>query len=174
MDIAEPLPVAADLPSPADLARGLAGYVLLGLVGGLTGDDPVAAAPAAAVTAGGMLLLTVPALLVAHQYLRLSAAPASLLGELARTFVRCGELALGALPVVLLFAATSALGGPVATLVLAGLAGMGFTLATRRLVRAEARADGSAWRMSVLAVGWCALAAMVGLRIFLPFSAHLS
>lgn len=172
MDTALPAPPVA-LPSPAELALGLAGYTLLGVVGGLGGADPVSAAPSAVVSAGGMLLLTVPALLVAHQYLRLAAPPAAMLAEILRTFVRLGEVALGAVPALVLFSATSALGGPLSVLLLAGLATLGFTLVLHRLTRAEALADGRPRTMSVLAIAWCGLSGLVGLRLLAAFAPHL-
>lgn len=179
MDAAEPSlahPIHAastGAPSPVALLRGLAGYAALGVVGTLGGDDALAGSPVALVTAGGMLLLTVPALLVAHQYLRLAAPPTAILAALARTFARCGDVALGAVPAVLLFTATSALGGPMVALLLGGIALLGFALAVGRLARAETLAHGGPARMGLLAVAWCGLSALVGLRLFATFAAHL-
>jgi hypothetical protein len=157
------------LPSPAALARALLGFTLLGAVAAL-GTDPGATshAPVGIVSAVGALALTVPALLVAHPFLTLRAAPQALVAAIARPFTRTGDLALGLVPTLLLFRATSGLAQLLLALMLLGAAGLGFSLAVRNLVAAEAAASPDAWsvwKMRLLACAWSGLAALVGVRL---------
>ncbi|MDP2310120.1 MAG: hypothetical protein Q8P18_29150 [Pseudomonadota bacterium] len=162
-------PDALPLPSPLALARGLLGYALLGAVAAL-GTDPAAAsqAPVGLVSAVGALALTVPALLVAHPFLTLRAAPQALVAAIARPFSRTGDLALGLVPTLLLFRATSGLAQLLLALMLVSAAALGFSLAIRNLVAAESGASPdswSVWKMTLLAWGWSGLAALIGARL---------
>lgn len=157
------------LPSPAALARGLLGYALLGAVAAL-GTDPAAIshAPVGLVSAVGALALTVPALLVAHPFLTLRAAPQALVAAIARAFARVGDLALGLVPTLLLFRATSGLAQLLLALMLVGVGTLGFSLAIRNLVTAESKASAdswSVWKMTLLAWAWSGLAALIGARL---------
>lgn len=165
-----PLPTSTPLPTPGELVRGLGGFAWLGLAGTLgAGQASFVAAPFALVTAAGVLLLTVPALVVGHQYLRLGAAPPAIVGEIARVFARCGDVALATVPALLLFSMTSRLGGGIAALLLAALGLLGLRLAARRLVRLELDAAGHPVPMGLLVLAWSGLAALVGLRLTLHY-----
>ncbi len=155
----------ADTVGAFDLIRGLSGFAFLGLAGAMGGDESLRAAPAALTTGVGMLLLTLPALLVGHQLLGLKAEPATLVVAMARVFARCGDIGLAAVGVVVLFSATSSLGPLVFAMVSAGIGILGFALVIRQLVRIE----NNAFSMFILTVGWALLAALIGARIFLPF-----
>ncbi len=118
----------------------------------------------------GALLLTVPALLVVHQYLGLLAPPRELLHVIARAFVRSGELALATTPILLLFSATSAQGPPLFFLLLFGNGAFTLAGAVLDLHSAEERhSAGLAKRaeMFCLASAWAGLAALIALRISL-------
>lgn len=185
--LAPPLADAAPAVSPltpVELARGLAGYVLLPAVGVValgvrTGD---AAALVHQVLLGatvptGALLLSVPGLLVGHQVLDLRSAPAALLAAVGRAFLRVGEVALGLCPALLLFTLTT---GSAPALMLAALAGLGLAfllLATRALAREEARAGaelGPQLKMALLARAWAGLVLLVGLRLYWDLAAAVS
>lgn len=151
--------------SPPALVRGLAGFAFLGLAGAMGGDETLRAAPSALTTGVGMLLMTVPALLVGHQLAGLQSAPEALVAALARVFSRCGDIALAAVGVVTLFSATSGLGPAVFSIVATGIAGLGFALVTRTLARMES----NTFSMLALTLGWALLAALIGARIFISF-----
>lgn len=158
----------APLPSPLAFARALAGLGLLGLVAVVGGDGGLARTPVGLVSAGGALLLTVPALLVAHPFLELRAAPQALLAAIARPFQRVGDVALGLVPALLLFRATSGVAPALLCLALLGLAALGFSLAVRHLVDAERVASPERWavgKMAMLAWAWSGLALLVGARL---------
>lgn len=160
-------------PSPLELTRALLGYALLGIAGMLgDGAHGLSASPVALVSGAGMLLLTVPALVVAHQYLKLSASPAAIVGEIGRVFTRCGDLALGAVPALLLFSVTSGLGGFMLGALLTGVGALAFFVVIRRLFAAEMAASGGRdWAsMVVLTLGWAGLTSLVGLRLALTFA----
>ncbi len=167
------------LPAPVPLERlearqillGALGYVMLPLVGVMGhGGGEVSAALAPPVAA---LFLSVPSLLTGHQFLSLHASPADLVRDIAHVFVGCGKLALGLVPMVALYSATSAMGpmGLVVCLVAIGLAGV--ELSRRRLVRREGLAARTAGtetaknqlQMDVLAVAWAGLALLIGARM---------
>jgi hypothetical protein len=163
-----PRPALA-LPSPLGFVRALVGFGLLGGVAALgAGDAAGGIAPTGVVSATGALALTVPALLVAHPFLELRAAPQALLTAVARPFVRCGELALALVPVMLLFRATSGLAELLLCLFLLGIAGLGFSLAIRHLLAAEAETGSGVWasaKMAALVWGWAGLAGLIGARL---------
>lgn len=156
--------------APFELTRGLAGWIALsGLcVAGYGATAAVGVVHTLAAPAGAALL-TAPLLLVGHQFLGLRAAPTALVGTLLRAFCRGGDVALGLVPLALLFAATTDL-SPL--LLAAGLLGTGFltlALAMKRLVDLEALASGPDWgargRMGVLVSVWGGLYALIGLRL---------
>lgn len=166
-------PVAIDETplSTRDIVLGLAGYVALPGIALLdaAGPSTLSAGVAAPVAA---LLLSVPSLLVGHQYLGLHADPRALLADVGRVFVHCGRLALGLVPAVGLYAATTRL-GPIALAV--ALAAIGFgsvRLAKRRLDRREAAARPDAtdaadrrFRMGALTLAWSVLSLLIGARM---------
>ncbi len=163
------LEATLSLPSPAAFARSLAGYALLGGVAILGSRAGASASPVLLLPAVGCLLLTVPALLVAHSFLGLRAGPGALLTAIARPFSRVGEVALGLVPALLLFRATS---GALAETVLLGmgltLAILGFTLAIRHVIAAETATTpglGGVLKMYGLTWAWAALAALIGARL---------
>lgn len=169
---ARPAPAARaaePLPGPLAFSRALAGFALLGVVA-VVGDEAggLSRAPVGLVSAGGALLLTVPALLVAHPFLSLRAAPEALVAAIVRPFQRVGDLALGLVPALLLFRATSGLAPFLLCVALLGMAALGFSLAVRHLVDAERAAGSEGWgvgTMTLLAWGWSGLALLIGARL---------
>jgi hypothetical protein len=115
------------------------------------------------------MLLTVPALLVGHQYLALQAAPATLLTALLRGFTGSGRVALGLVPLLLGFAATTDIAPELAVAALLGVSLHALLLTMGRLERLEAAAHPSDWsargRMGLLVLGWGALYGLIGLRL---------
>ena len=123
------------------------------------------ALPALAAPALGALVLTAPALLAVHQFLGLAAAPERLVAALAHAVVAAGRVALGLVPVVLFFAATSTL-WPLA--LGAAVAVPGIAMACVALVGlrdAENAALVMPPRFALLLVGWAGLALLIALRI---------
>jgi len=156
--------------------RASAGFLLLGAIGTLspvaTPRDLLHTAPSGLLVHLGALALTGPTLLVAHPFLGLEASPDRLVGALGRAFARAGDLALGLVPFLLFFAATTRLG----TLLLAVLLGfVGITAlvaAARDLVAAERAAPGASavvgirvFRMRALAVAWSVLTLLAAARV---------
>jgi len=155
-----------------DIALGVAGYLALPAVGlldvGGMGVLPTAIAPPVAA-----LFLSVPSLLVGHQFLGLHADPRDLMADVGRVFVLGGRLALGVVPAVGLYAATTGL-GPVALMVALAIIGIGSVeLARRRLLRREARMKVDCTvapherraRMTLLATAWSALSLLIAIRL---------
>ncbi len=160
------------VPAVQEALGALGGFAVLGLCAGLGAGDlatTARAVPSGLLVGTGALLLSGPALVVAHQFLRLEAPPEALVGALGRAFVQVGRLALGFSPFVLFFAATSGLAGWIYVLVLAGIGLLGLSLAGRDLVAAERGAGapslGRDARMALLTWTWAGLAGLVALRI---------
>jgi hypothetical protein len=167
-------PVATDTQplTTGNIALGLAGYLVLPFVGLLdsagAGTLPTAVAPPIAA-----LLLSVPSLIVGHQYLGLTASPRDLLADVGRVFVQTGRLCLGLVPVVGLYAATTGLGPIALALVLTGVGLVSLELARRRLIRRERAATagdrvvtpGERVRMVLLATAWAGLALLIAGRL---------
>ncbi len=113
-EAAEPVGTTLEpVPPFPRILQSLFGLVLLGAVTGLgTGDAGMAgrSIPSALAIGGGAVLLTGPALLVAHQFLGLKGRPEDLVAALVRSFCRLGDLSLGMVPLVGLFTITSRLG----------------------------------------------------------------
>jgi len=171
-------PVDADTAdlTPGRIALGLAGYLALPVVGLLDmgGGGSLGAGVAPPVAA---LALSVPSLVVGHQFLGLTASPRDLMADVGRVFVQTGRLALGLVPVVGLFAATTGL-GPLALVVSLALIGLvSLELARRRLIRRERAATvdrtdvshGERMRMVLLATAWSVLAFFIAARMGLSF-----
>lgn len=168
-------PAAPDprvLPAPGELLLAVGGFALLGLCAGIGAGD--AGSAARAVTSGplvgaGALVLTGPALVVAHQFLRLEARPELLVGALARGFVRAGALAAGLAPTALFFAVTSPLGLVTLAASLAAIGLLGLRSTAQALHAVEmARGDRDLLRdarMRALVFFWSGLCALIALRI---------
>lgn len=156
---------------PFAMVRAVAGWVGLGAIGLATRADVTAVGTAYTLAApAGALLLTVPALLVGHQYLSLHAPPAALVSTLLRGFCRSGDVALGMVPIALLFATTSSLGPVVLVLTLLGACLQGLLVTMRALSTVEAgHTPSAAWtdrgRMALLVAAWGGLYALIGLRL---------
>lgn len=157
--------------APFAMVRAVAGWVGLGAIGLATQADVAAVGTAYTLAApAGALLLTVPALLVGHQYLSLHAPPAALVSTLLRGFCRSGDVALGMVPIALLFATTSSLGPLVLVLTLLGACLQGLLVTMRGLSTVEAsHTPTGAWadrgRMALLVSAWGGLYALIGLRL---------
>jgi hypothetical protein len=121
--------------------------------------------------------LTTPLLLVGHQFLNLRAPPSALVGTLLRAFCRGGDVALGLVPLAVLFAATTDLGPAILCVALLGSGLLTLLLAMRRLSTLETRASGPDWRtagrMTMLVLGWGALFGLIGLRLAWNLAAFL-
>lgn len=125
----------------------------------------VRAIPALVAPALGAAVLTAPALLAVHQFLGLDAPPERLVAAIARALVAGGRVALGLVPIALLFAVTSGLWPLV--LVLAVLV-PGVTMTAVALVGlrgAETTAPVMPPRFALLLVGWAGLWLAIALRI---------
>ena len=164
---------------PAELMRGVGGWVVYAAVS-LAGDAGhlgggvlhTLAAPT------GALLLTVPALLVGHQFLDLRSPPGALVSALLRGFCRAGDVALGLSPLALLFSATSDIAPYLLVLGLLGTSFQTLLLSMKRLQRAEAAESPGDWsrqaRMSALVLGWAGLCGLIGLRLAWNLVTHLA
>ena len=179
MELTASPPVTPVTPAiaPVALLRATGGWLLLAIVA--LAAEPVAIAHSAPLTLAapaGALLLTVPALLVGHQFLDRKAAPGALLQALVRGYCGAGDVALGLSPLALLFSATSAL-GPFVLLTAVGGAGiqaLAVTLLRLAAVEEAATADLSArGRMALLCFGWAGLTALIGLRLAYDLAASL-
>lgn len=168
-------PVEADdtpLP-PRTIALGLAGYLALPVVGLLDAGGGPGILPSAIAPPVAALLLSVPSLVVGHQYLGLSASPRDLLSDVGRVFVQTGRLALGLVPAVGLYAATTGLGSAALIVSLLVIGVLGLELARRRLIRRERAAavpstpptPAQRLRMVGLATAWATLALLIAARL---------
>lgn len=163
---------APRIPSVHHLTRAIAGFALLGLVAGLgSGDGGVASrtVPSGLFVGGGALMLTGPALLVVHQYLGLEASPDALMASLASAFAKAGDVALGLIPTMLLFSATSGLWAVVFGILLTGLGLFGLDRASTALIHSERAAMNPLKRrvdlMILVVMGWSGLTLLIALRI---------
>lgn len=123
------------------------------------------AIPALVAPALGAAVLTAPALLAVHQFLGLDAPPERLVAAIARALVHGGRVALGLVPIALLFAVTSSLWPLV--LALAVLV-PGLTMTVVALVglrAAETDAPVMSPRFALLLIGWAGLWLAIALRI---------
>ncbi len=160
---------AVELPPLRRVLTGAAGFLVLSLVGavqptGLSWAD----APGGLWAGPGALVLTGPALLVAHQFLALRAAPDQIVGQLAEALARAGSLAWGLVPLQLFFTVSTGRGPGVLALLLAGVGAAGLIWTSRHLLDQERAADAGAAEMArahVLVLAWSSLTALIGLRI---------
>jgi hypothetical protein len=166
-------PPAAALTAPTALARevalAFAGYAALGLCAGLgSGEAHVALRATPSILVGGVaaLLLSTPALVVVHQFLRLDARPDALVGVVARAFASGGRVALGVVPVMLFASATTSVAGVVLAFLLTGIGAVVAVHLLLELVAVEPATDPlAAARVRLLALGWTALTGLVALRV---------
>lgn len=171
------LPAAAAAPpatclEPPELSRvltGIAGVFALGCVAALGGHGALAhVAPSGLWIGLGSLVLTAPALLVAHQFMGLDAAPEEVVAVLGETVARGGRLALGLVPFQAFFSATTERGPLLFALALALLGGASLVFGGRHVVDAERRVTEDVLqraRAQSLVLGWGMLTVLVGLRL---------
>lgn len=156
-----------DFPRPFTVVRAVGGFALAGV--GATLTTPASMGEAlelALVPFGGALVLTLPALLVVHQYMKLSAPPVALFHALVRSLVGTGQIALALVPVTLFFSLSSSLGADMFVLLWAGLGLFNGALSVLNLQAAEEAStlQGRA-SMFTLTMGWVVLAGLVALRL---------
>lgn len=166
--IATPSVAMIATPSVSAVLSSVAAMGLVAAAAALGSADPSVVAralPALAAPALGALVLTAPALLAVHQFLGLAAAPERLVAALAHAVVAGGKIALGFVPVVLFFAATSTL-WPIALAAAVAVPGLAMAcVALMGLRDAETAALVMPPRFALLLVGWAGLALLVALRI---------
>lgn len=154
---------------PVRILRSVVGFSLLGLFAAIGSHEGqlVDGLQAALLPVAGATVLTVPALLVAHQTLALKADPQSLLRALGRTLCDAGELALALLPVLGLFLLTTDITPALFFVLQSGIGVLTLLLGVLRLFRAEHEQNpGAALPILLLALGWATLAGLIGLRLF--------
>lgn len=163
-----PDPQITASPSVVAVLSSIAAMALVAAAAALGSADVgvvLRALPALAAPALGALVLTAPALLAVHQFLGLSAAPERLVVALARAVVAAGRVALGLVPVVLFFAATSTL-WPIALAAAVAVPGIAMAcVAIVDLRDAESSEIVMPPRFALLLVGWAGLALLIALRI---------
>jgi hypothetical protein len=161
-------------PSVPAVLSSIAAMGLVAAAAALGSADPSVVAralPALAAPALGALVLTAPALLAVHQFLGLAAAPERLVAALGNAVVAAGRIALGLVPVVLFFAATSTL-WPVALAAAVAVPGIAMAcVAIMGLRDAETAALVMPPRFAFLLVGWSCLALLIALRISVSMAA---
>jgi hypothetical protein len=110
----------------------------------------------------GAVVLTTPALVVAHQFLRVDAPVGSLADVLARAVARVGQVGWGFAPLTLLFAVTAPGSWPVL------FAGDGLVLGVVGVLNAVLgliALDRRTLRWELAVVGWCVLTLLVAARL---------
>lgn len=162
------------LPTPLEMGRAALGFTALGVcaaLGASSAQSAAGLAPNGLIVQAGALVLTGPALLVGHQFLGLEASVPSLVDAMARAFVRTGTVALGLVPAVLFFSATSGLAPVLFGLAMVGMGANGLLdamLGMRDAERAAGDDKGRGLReakIQLLALGWAVLAGLIGIRI---------
>jgi hypothetical protein len=123
------------------------------------------AIPALVAPALGAAVLTAPALLAVHQFLGLDAPPERLVAAIARALVQGGRVALGLVPIALLFAVTSGLWPLVLALavLVPGITMTAVALVGLRAAESDARVMSP--RFALLLIGWSTLWIAIALRI---------
>jgi hypothetical protein len=171
-DIALARPTVAPLTVPLPtVVQATVGFLVLGLAAGVGSGDAgmtVRTLPSGLVIGAGAAMLTAPGLVVAHQFLKLRAAPGALVAALTSAYVRCGKLALGLAPAMLFFASTTELWALFAGLaaVLIGSMAFGGCYSLLRRVERDAGADVmQRATMDMLVLAWCGLTGLIGVRI---------
>jgi hypothetical protein len=179
IDVPLAAPVAA-LPF-ARLVSALGGLLGFGCAAALTVPEPAFVAQAsgsALFSVVGAAVLTTPPLLVAHQVARLQAPIEDVVAAVSRGLIRAGGLAAGFAPAVLWLSLTSGLAWVVYPTLLAVCGAFAAFGAIDELVAAERRQDRPtalvrAGQMGLVAFGWCVLAGLVALRLFVGLFASL-
>lgn len=147
------LPAQATPRLPIQHLSAVGGYLAFGSVATISGGSTFAALVASAVS----LVATLPTLVVAHQWCKLSATPSAVIAAILDAWQRTGLLALALAPVLLFFSAADI--APVVTWVLAiGLAFVGLMRAWMSLAALEKPAFG----MDLLLTAWFFLTAGIG------------
>jgi hypothetical protein len=168
-------PAAAPAPVPApeappepiglpEVATALVGLLAFGAttVIGTGGVGVAHTTPALAVGAVGALVLTGPAIVVGHQYLRVATPASSVVEQLARGLVAGGRLAWGVVPAALFFAATAPGSWP---LVLGAFgAGVGAALLGAAVTGLSRLAPGHAAWHSAIGL-WACVCTVIALRL---------
>lgn len=164
-------PATLELPPTHSLPTvlgALGGMALLGLATTLGSGAVEVIAPGTVLLLASLLgatLLTAPALLALHQFLKLSARPEAMISALAHALVAGGRVAMGVAPVGLFFAATTSQWPLV---LLAGFALCGVVtamVAVGSLRAVEAAAGSPSARFGGLVLGWAGLTTLIALRI---------
>ena len=166
-------PLTPTSPRAGLSAVGIAagGLVLLGTAAALgTGqlDLALRTAPSAAFMTLGAVVLTSPALLVAHQLLTMSAPPDALVDAITRSVGRMGALCAGLSPFVLFWSVTSGLAPWMYGLSLLCAAGLTGATALSALVQAErshTETTVASVPMGFVATAWLGLTALIALRL---------
>lgn len=160
-------------PTGTELLVAAGGFFALGVTASLGSGSLETVGhnlPGTLFTSIGALVLTGPALLVVHQFLRLDATPQALATALGRGFHVSGRLALGLSAPMLFFSATSALWTTLLTFALFAIGLMGLSATASYLVQVESDATDrltNRTHMVVLSLAWCVLTALTALRIAL-------
>ncbi len=159
-------------PNRIDLVRGTLGFALLGLAAGVGSPELVSGlktAPTVVVVVTVPLVITIPSLVVMHQFGQLRASPEAITAAAGRGLVRAGQLAAGLAPVVLFLALTSDIWRGALLIAMAGCAAAGLETARATLVAVVRQAGPQIplerLRMGALASGWMLLCGLVGLRM---------
>lgn len=165
------LATPAHAPPLPHVVHAAGGLFLFGLCLGLGADTPIhalRAGPAALLLAVAPFVLTTPALLVVHAFLRLQAPVDALVGSVAQAVVRSGRLALGLTPTALFFAATTDLAFLGWILGGAALGAWCVASGASALMRAERDAGADLVQLGAaqaLIAGWSLLTLAIGLRL---------
>lgn len=166
------IPLQPTLP-PVRILKSLIGFSALGLCAAIGSPDgnPMEGLQVALLPVAGATVLTVPALLVAHQTLALKADPREILKVVGRTLCDGGELALALLPVAGLFLMTTNIMPQIFVLLQFGIGMLCLETGVLRMIRAEREQNpGGQISALILALGWAGLAGMIALRLFIhPF-----
>ena len=165
-DVLLEAPRLSPFPAFPALLRGLAGYTALGIGALISAEGiqaPLALSLSVLVAAGGAVVMTTPTLLVAHQYLGLSAKPGAVLGAVIASLSKTGGLALWLAPVLLFFAASGTVWATIYWIAVLWLGVVGLCGAVMGLSELEERWTSGA----TLALGWAVLSAATGTHLLL-------
>jgi hypothetical protein len=158
-----------EAPELSRVLVGMAGTLALGTVAAFGSHGALLhVAPSGLWIGAGSLVLTAPALLVAHQFMGLDAAPDEVVAVLGETVARGGRLALGLVPFQAFFSATTERGPGLFALALAGIGLAAQAFAGRHVVDAERRCTtnlAQRARAHSLVLGWGVLTVLVALRL---------
>lgn len=167
-------PEASALPATSPLERGLrllsaaAGYAALGAAGGFgSADFGFLACLRAPLLASAMgVAVTVPSLVIAHEWLEGKAPLASVISAPVEAWTRCGMLAFSLAPVVVFFAAASHVATAMYLLAVVGVAGVGLITGMASIGSLSAPPSGAGAGSAFLALSWAFLAGGISLVLF--------